>query len=82
LLDIGGLENLDILAKAVKVLLARVAPGVNVLSVERQPDDATNPEFQLRFVMRLDLSAFGGPYDAKVGAMFAVSSQRARLEPA
>lgn len=79
LMNMSDLENAEILKRSVKELMSRVAPGVIVLSVERQQHGGNDPEFQLKFVMRLDLSRLGGPREAKVGAMFAVSSQRAQL---
>lgn len=66
------------LLRAVRDLLSRVAPGIQVTSVKRRTD-ASSPEFELKFEMVLDMSRVGGPKEATVRADFAVATQRASI---
>lgn len=78
--NVSELDRPDVLFRSVKQLLARLAPGVVLLSVAKK-DNKSDPDFELKFEMRLDLRRLGGPDDATVGALFSVSGQRAELSP-
>ena len=76
--DVSELDRPDMLFKSIRQLLARIAPGVVLLSVAKK-DNKTDPDFELKFEMRVDLRKLGGPGEATVGALFSVSGQRAEL---